>query len=120
MQSRQIHLWPAVLIIAIEEQNPAQHFSTGAWLNRVTCDQPVLVKITVEQPGHTSECHNRGIAGFGDAILELIVAEFPRNEKPEVSGKLVACWPIYHHPVTFASIDFSQPYGRGIFHLLTA
>ena len=75
MESRQIHLWPAVVIIAVEEQNPAQHFSTGVRLDRGTSDQ--LVHVAVEQPGHTGERHNRGIAGFGDAILELIVADLP-------------------------------------------
>jgi hypothetical protein len=77
MESRQIHLWPAVVIIAVEEQNPAQYFSTGARLDRVTSDQPVLVHVAVEQPGHTSERHNRGIASLGDAILELIIADLP-------------------------------------------
>ena len=77
MESGQIHLWPAVVIIAVEEQNPAQHFSTGARLDRTTSDQVVLVHVAVEQPGHTGERHNRSIAGFGDAILELIVADLP-------------------------------------------
>ena len=29
LEAGQIHLWPAVLTIAVEEQNPAQRFSTG-------------------------------------------------------------------------------------------
>ena len=77
MESRQIHLWPAVVIIAVEEQNPAQHFSTGARLDRVTSDQAVPVHVAVEQPSHTCERHDRGIAGLGETLLELIVADLP-------------------------------------------
>lgn len=77
LESGQIHLWPAVLTIAVEEQDPAQHFPTGAWLGRETSDQPMLVHVAGEQPSHTCERHDRGIAGLGDTLLELIVADLP-------------------------------------------
>ena len=74
VESRKVHLWPAVLKIAVEEQDPAQHFPARARL-RVATDQPVPAHVTVEQPGHARERHDRSIAGLGDAILELVVAD---------------------------------------------